>query len=305
MGYQVRVPGKARLNHGGTFYYRGSMPLMELDRHEGWDCFLSWTFRVVPSGAIEMMNVMTGEYETPDIVYTQRWMSKDAVGQYQRARAAGQKIVADLDDDFWSLGKTNIAYHTTDPKNNPEFNRDHYWESLKHVDAITVSTEALRKRVEKLGKPTYVLRNAVNLEQWQQNDVSQDGMIGWVGGIQWRAHDLAQLRAANINQFLQDNRLPIYHGGDSQVPGVPKFYEQMGIDPKKVQCCAAPLCHISQYPGLWAPMAISLVPLEHAHFNYAKSWLKALESCGGRSALHRFGQNARATPVDSRRNCWS
>ncbi len=278
-GKQVFVPGQQRLSHGGTFWNRGSMPLMEMGKHDDWEVFLSWTFRTAADGSIEMLDVATNEYRRPDVVYTQRWMSEEAPEQYRRARAASQKVVCDLDDDFWKLDKTNIAYHTTDPANNPSFNRAHYWESLKECDAITVSTEALRKRVEPLGKPTYILRNAIDIEQWEPNDPGADGMIGWVGGIQWRSHDLAQLRCANINDFLRRESLPIYHGGDSQVPGVPKFYEQMGIDPTQVQCAVAPLCHIAMYPQLWKPINISLIPLENVYFNHAKSWLKQLESC--------------------------
>ncbi len=278
-GKQVFVPGQKRLSHGGTFWYRGNMPLSEMGKHDGWDVFPTWTFRIASDGSFEMLDMITQEYRRPDVVYTQRWMSEDAPEQYRRARAANQKVVCDLDDDFWSLGPTNIAYHTTDPKNNPTFNRDHYWESLKWCDAITVSTEALRRRVEKLDKPTYVLRNAIDLERWEPNDPTGDGMIGWVGGIQWRAHDLAILKTANINDFLIRNQLPIFHGGDSEVPGVPKFFEQMGVNPQRVQCCVAPLCHIANYPGLWQPINISLIPLENVHFNHSKSWLKSLESC--------------------------
>lgn len=276
-GKQCYVNGQVRLSFGGTFLQRGAMPAMELNKH-GYDNHLSWRFEVASDGHIRTLD-MNGEWQDPEIVYTQRWMSIEAVDQYRNARAIGQKIVCDLDDDFWALGKTNIAFHTTDPKNNPTFNRDHYWNSLKECDAITVSTEALRKRVEKLEIPTFILRNAIDITRWQQKDPGEDGMIGWVGGIQWRSHDLAQLRCANIEQFLIDNQLPIYHGGDSQVEGVAKFYEQMGINPQKVQCASAPLCHIAEYPTLWAPINISLIPLERVYFNEAKSWLKQLESC--------------------------
>lgn len=276
-GKQELVPGKTTLTFGGTFLQRGAMPAMELTKH-GYNNHLSWTFRIASDGHIQTMDT-TGEYQDPDMVYTQRWMSKEAVGQYNKARSTGQKIVCDLDDDFWSLGKTNVAYHTTDPKNNPDFNRDHYWDSLSACDAITVSTEALRRRVERLNVPTFILRNAINLEQWHPADPGADGMISWIGGIQWRAHDLHILRAAGLPAFLEDYALPMYHGGDSQVPEVPKFYQQIGIDPNVVKCCVAPLCHVAEYPNLWEPVSISLIPLERVYFNEAKSWLKQLESC--------------------------
>lgn len=314
-GRQEIIPGMKRLAFGGTFWYRGVMPLMEMSQHTDFDVHLSWRFETAPDGHIRTMDT-TGEWHDPDIFYQQRWMHIDGAEQFSRARATGQKIVSDLDDDFWALGKTNIAYQTTDPIKNPTFNRTHYWNNLAASDAITVSTDSLRKRVERLGLPTYVLRNAVNLVDWPQNDPTTDGCIGWIGGIQWRSHDLAQLRCANIGQFLEDEGLPIYHGGDSQHTSaevvrrrtvdhnawvdslpedaqaafrglapqmpettVPKFWEQMGINPDRVRCLAAPLVPIWEYPRLWEPLNISLVPLEQVPFNHAKSWLKSLESC--------------------------
>ena len=275
-GRQEFVEGVQRMSYGGTFYYRGAMPGMALNEH-GYDNHLSWRFRQADDGHIETLD-MEGEWQSPDWVYQQRWMHKDGPEQIRRARAAGQIVIGDLDDDFWRLGKTNIAYHTTDPKNNPDFNREHYWEVLRACSAITVSTEALRKRVEPLGVPTYVLRNAIDIERWPQNDPGANGMIGWVGGIQWRAHDLHILKPS-VPAFLREYGLPMYHGGDSQVEGVPHFWTQVGIDPTQTQCVVAPLCHIAEYPRLFGPINISLIPLEKVAFNVAKSWLKQLESC--------------------------
>ena len=270
-------PGTQIVSFGGTYLMRCAMPAMEMAKH-GYKSTISWRFRQEPSGEISVMD-REGEWSTPDCVVTQRWMHRDGPEQFRRARATGQKIVSELDDDFWSLGKTNIAYHTTDPKNNPDFNRDHYWKSLAASDAITVSTEALRKRVAKLGVPTFILRNAIDVTRWPQLDPGEDGMIGWVGGIQWRSHDLHQLRAIGLPAFLRKHNLPMYHGGDSDVPGVPKFYEQVGIDPLTTRCVVSKLVHVAEYPKIWSPLNISLIPLELVAFNQAKSWLKQLESC--------------------------
>jgi hypothetical protein len=270
------VEGQVGLTYGGTFYYRGAMPATELANH-GYETMLSWRFRQEADGHIECLGV-DGQWHAPDVLWTQRWMHKDGPEQFRRARAAGQIVIADLDDDFWSLTKTNLAYQSTDPNVNPEFNREHYRESLKQCDLVTVSTEALRRRVESFGVPAIVVRNAVDMRQWQQNDPTSDGMIGWIGGIQWRAHDL-EILGQWLPQFLTDYGLPVYHGGDSPVKGVPKFHQKVGIDPSVTMVAYAPLCHIAEYNRLWLPMNISLIPLEKVPFNEAKSWLKQLESC--------------------------
>ena len=265
-----------RMSYGGTFYYRGALPAYELLNH-GYETIVSWRFEPAPDGHLRVMD-SNGDWHDPDIFWSQRWMHKDAPEQMRRARAAGQIVIADLDDDFWSLGKTNVAYHTTDPKNNPDFNREHYREMLSACDLVTVSTEALRRRVESFGVPAIVIRNALDIQRWPQNDPTTDGMIGWIGGIQWRAHDLEILRPF-LPAFLEQHGLPAYHGGDSQVPDVPKFHDKVGIDLSKTRVGYAPLCHVGEYQRLWAPINISLIPLERVPFNDAKSWLKQLESC--------------------------
>jgi len=279
-GQQEFVEGKRAMSFGGTFYYRGALPLTTLAKHsDDWDVTLSWRFNVAPDGHIRMMDT-EGNWFDPDVVWTQRWMHQDGYEQMMRARAAGQIVISDLDDGFWNLPKTNIAYKTTDPKNNPEFNRDHYLRTLQASDLITVSTQALADDMERLcpGVPVAIVRNAIDLERWPTHDPGVDGFIGWVGGVQWRANDLAVLRPV-LPQFLLDNDLPIYHGGDSDVPGVPKLWEQIGIDPTKTQCVTSPLCHIHNYPGLWQPVNLALVPLENHPFNVRKSHLKGLEAC--------------------------
>jgi hypothetical protein len=272
------------MSFGGTFYYRGALPLTALQTHgSDWETRLSWRFNVEPDGHIRMMDP-TGEWFDPDIVWTQRWMHREGEDQMRRARAAGQIVVSDLDDGFWNLPKSNVAFTATDPKNSPEFNRDHYLRTLGASDLVTVSTQALADDMRRMlgdDVPVVICRNAIDLNLWQPHDPGADGFIGWVGGIQWRARDLPVLRPV-LPQFLLDNNLPIYHGGDSEVPGVPKLWEQVGIDKTKTNCAVAPLCHISDYPSLWNPVNLALVPLENHPFNVRKSHLKGLEAsaCG-------------------------
>jgi hypothetical protein len=274
-GKTVFVPDQKMMTFGGTFYYRCALPTMELSNH-GYEVFLSWQIDANPDGSFKLMNTL-GDWDTPEIVVLQRHMGENMDVAIERAKSTGQTVINDLDDDFWELPKSNLARTTTDPKNNPSFNREHYFKAIKASSAVTVSTPALAKRVERLGAPVYLCRNAIDIERWPVLDPGTDGMIGWIGGIQWRANDMHILRQF-LPEFLEDFGLPFYHGGDSQVPGVQKAWEQVGIDPKTVQCTTAPLCHISQYPQLFQPLNVSLIPLEDVRFNHSKSALKALES---------------------------
>lgn len=270
-------PTKRIVSYGGTFYHRGAMPALELQNHE-WNTHLSWRFDIAADGHIRTMDT-NGEWHDPDIFWSQRWMKDGADEMIQRARSTGQICIADLDDQFWHLPQSNVAYQTTDPVTHPDFNRDHYRKMLRACDAVTVSTKELQQEMQILKVPSFIVRNAIDIERWTPNNPSEDGMIGWIGGIQWRARDLDILKVVGLPQFLEDYGLPVYHGGDSQVPGVPKFWEIVGIDPSVTQCAVMPLCHVAMYPNLWKPLNVSLVPLERVRFNQSKSWLKQLESC--------------------------
>ena len=282
-GRQEFLTDKVAMSFGGTFYYRGALPLTALaERSPDWEVRLSWRFSVAPDGHISMMDT-NGDWFDPDIVWMQRWMHKGGVEQIKGAQAAGQLVIADLDDGFWHLPSSNIANDTTSPKNNPDFNRDHYLRNLGASDLVTVSTDALAADMRHMipDVPVAICKNAIDLNVWTPHDPGVDGFVGWVGGIQWRARDLPVLRSS-LPQFLLDNDLPIYHGGDSDVPGVPKLYEQVGVDPHRTRCAVAPLCHINNYPRLWDPINLALVPLERHPFNVRKSHLKGLEAsaCG-------------------------
>lgn len=280
-GRQVFIPGKKRASYGGTFYQRGAMPAMELERH-GYEVILSWRFEQMPDGRLQVLDQFGNWHNDIDIFWSQRWMHEDGAEQMRRARAAGIITVADLDDGFKHLPKSNIAYTTTSPEVNKGFNRDHYWKMLAACDAVTVSTEALARDMEILGVPTFICKNVIDLERWPVFDPGARELLpGWVGGIQWRAADLLTLRPF-LPQFLLDYGLSVYHGGDSEVPGVQKFYEQAGINPQQTECIVSKLCNVGEYPSLWQPINLALVPLEQHPFNVRKSHLKGLEAsaCG-------------------------
>ena len=134
------IPGKKTLTFGGTFLMRGAMPGMELKKH-GYECFLSWRLGDSPDGALTAVDT-EGEWHTPDILWLQRHMGQDFDQVIRRARATGQRIIQDIDDSFGNgiLPKTNLAHQTTDPVNNPSFNREHYYKNIAASSAVIAST---------------------------------------------------------------------------------------------------------------------------------------------------------------------
>lgn len=280
-GRQVFKEHEKLMSYGGTYYYRMALPALELAKYPGFECLLSWRFEAAPDGHIRIMDIHSVWHDDCDVIVFQRWMHADGAETARRARAAGQIIVQDVDDQFWALPTTNMARQTTDAKTSAEFNRDHYRKMVGASSAIICSTPTLASVFAWANVPTFVCRNAVDVDRWPVKDPAVNGMIGWVGGIPWRGNDLPLLRNI-LGPFLEKYGLPFYHGGVSPDPRYPKAWEQLGLDTDKIAVAHAPIVPIAQYPRLWAPLNLAVIPLEDSTFNRAKSWLKGLEAsaCG-------------------------
>ena len=272
--------GKKVGTFGGTGHYRLMMPAVELNKH-GWDCVRSPALRAAPDGHLQVMGVDGVWHDDCDVVVFQRWMASDGAELARRAQACGQKVVNDVDDNFWALPKSNMAYHTTDPRKNPNFNREFYWKMLEASDALWCSTQAIADTLEALDVPVTILRNAIDLYRWKTHDPGVNGMVGWIGGVPWRDKDLPLLNGT-LGPFLKKYGLPFYHGGDFDDPSYPKAWEQLGLNPHSVRICTNPIVPIDRYPELWDPVNLMIIPLADTLFNRSKSWLKGLEAaaCG-------------------------
>lgn len=274
----VFVEGQNQVTFGGTYWYRMAMPWGEVGKH-GHEIVVTWQMDNAPDGRLRVLGPDGHTWHDDcDVVVMQRWMHRDGVERIERAKATGQIIINDIDDYFWALPKSNVAHKTTDPKTNPDFNRDHYRANIAASSAITCSTQMIADALGRLGPPVFVCRNAIDIDRWPIHDPGSDGMIGWVGGIPWRGNDLTQLRGV-LGPFLEEHGLPFYHGGDSDDPAYPKAWEQLGLDTNTTAIATKPLTSIADYPSLWEPVNLALVPLEQSSFNYAKSYLKGLEAC--------------------------
>lgn len=257
-------------------YWRMFVPARELKEQAGYETVHSFNFEPAEDGHFRVMDPFGEWHDDCDIVVLQRWMQKDADKATKRARATGQIIIHDVDDHYWAIPKTNMARYFTDPTKFPEFNRDIYLKNLAVADAITVSTPALARRLQSLGPPVFICHNYIDIRPWQVRDPEMPGLVGWVGGLPWRGHDLGILKQG-IAEFLKENNLPFYHGGHVNEYGAPTAAEQLGMDFAKVQ--TRPICEMDGVPNLWYPISVAVIPIEDTPFNRAKSWVKGLEAC--------------------------
>ena len=126
-----------------------------------------------------------------------------------------------------------------------------------------------------MNKNVYMVRNGIDLLRWKQKKVefTDKPIIGWVGATPWRSNDLESV-ADSVGRFINNNDLPFHHSGHT--PSSPLASNQLEIDNNE-KITLMPLVPILEYPKLFEPIDIGLVPLSDVPFNHAKSFIKGLE----------------------------
>ena len=197
-----------------------------------------------------------------------RWTPK----QIEIAKQLGQTIIVDIDDFHEGLTPANKAYDLTHPEKNKKSNRKYYEEVIAAADMIVVSTQFLYDHYSKQRDHVYLIRNGVNLSQFERKKQrSGKPIIGWSGAVSFRNNDLEQLRAW-LPDFLEKHDLMFHHAGHD--PAAPSFADITGINPNRLT--TSPIVPIHKYAeGL--KFDIGIVPLNDIPFNYAKSNIKGLE----------------------------
>ena len=131
----------------GGEYYRATRPAALLNRNFGWGTAVC--DRMATEDETGPLSFITPNEMviTPDLIilrpireWTQEWTD--------RAHANGQRVVADLDDDYW-------AHQDWEGETRP--NDDHYDDWFWNVDAVLVSTKYLKKRIQDMGHKAPVL----------------------------------------------------------------------------------------------------------------------------------------------------
>lgn len=268
--------GTDPLQPNGCAWYRCKLPMDQLNER-GWITGIGFPGFSKDKGfglIVQEGQVVHGW----DIVVMKLLMQKQVLEGMDHADSLGQKIVVDVDDFFEDLPESNRAFITTDPRNNPDNNREIYKEIINRAFAITVSTPFLYEHYSKLRKNVFLVRNGIDTHtpgRWSQlsrNSAKHRTAIGWVGATNWRSHDLEQL-SPWIGEYLEINRVFFHHSG--YCPESPDAAELLKIPPKKFK--SQGLVPIVSYPKLFNNFDIGIVPLNDVPFNHAKSFIKGLE----------------------------
>ena len=214
-------------------------------------------------------------FDKLDVIILKLFMHKDAVSYINKAKAYGQTVIVDTDDHFEQLPSDNMAYHTTDPKNNPDNNRKHLVDTYSVADGIITSTKFLEQKALRYNKNVYRVPNSLDPSSFiKRMDFAGDKpTIGWVGIMLWRVDDIKEV-GAPLRTVLEQNDLKFHHSGI--VLNKPDWFaEAAGFDTERMSGYVG--ARPQFYGNVFMPMDIGIVPLTNNPFNEAKSNLKGIE----------------------------
>lgn len=300
---------------GGTLHYRFRLPGIKLAMAGH---LVAMGVLVRPRGQhrffIRRVNGPANELFPCDVVVLQRYMNAGLPQEIAKAREAGQVVINDVDDYFDGLPESNRAFWTTHPdsatrargklrfdldrepnrqevrahiracegcQEAPRENREHYRAILAAGDAIFASTAFLYDRMSELGRPVYLLRNAIDLDRFQRRAIRtiRSPVATWYGALGFRAAGDFDILRGCLSPFLRaDPERRFIHGGSTGEQDRIRMMSRFGLEGLDEQVGTRLGVPVSRVQDLLEGVDVSLVPLEDCDFNQAKSALKGLES---------------------------
>lgn len=265
--------GTDPLQPNGCAWYRCKLPADQLNKR-GWFATVGFP-GFNPQRGFGMVVPGDKAVHGWDIIVFKLLMQREVLEAMPLAQKMGQKIVVDVDDWFDGLAVTNRAYQATDPKTNPDNNRDIYAQIIMQADAVITSTPFLFDYYAAKRDNVFMVRNGIDIERWKPRTPRTNHRLrlGWVGATPWRSGDLETL-SSFIGGYLVDRKIGFHHSGHTEGGAVPAN-RQLGIPDNITR--TLPLVPIMSYPKLFEPIDIGMVPLNNVPFNHAKSFIKGLE----------------------------
>ena len=209
-----------------------------------------------------------------DVILMQRLMHAGLDQAILESRSQGIKVVNDIDDWYWGVSTSNLAFNHNHPKTNPNENINHYSKTLAASDLIICSTPYLRSRVENFVRcPIELMLNSIDTNKYLAHE-DRGGtrpIVGWVGSTNHRSNDIETLKGV-VDVMARNDDIGLYHGGNAL--NAPSFASKLGVSEHLVM--TAPISTTEMYPSLMI-MDIGIIPLANIPFNRAKSDIKGLE----------------------------
>lgn len=204
-----------------------------------------------------------------DVVIIQRPLDHVFTSFLKQAKRQGIATIVELDDDFESVHRKNMAYPAM--FGNPLSSARWVREACKVADLVTVSTETLGHYASH-GRYS-VLRNCIPdsaFEGEKKTMNTANPVVGWTGTVQTHPYDLQETKGS-VGKLLDGSGLRFHTVGDGG--DVQRFLELSSTTPFTVSGWV----DVDAYYDAMKEIDLGIVPLEISAFNQAKSALKGME----------------------------
>jgi len=246
----------------GGEYYRATRAAALLNRNYGWGTAVCDRMATEKEDGPLSFVTPNDVVVTPDIIilrpiaeWRQHWSDQ--------ARANGQLLVADLDDDVW-------AHPVWDAPERPR--EDYYHEWFPNVDAVLTSTRYLKQRIHANGYlgPVYVAPNLYDPYGLAANPVPGHvvGTRLWLSG---RMEPDLIMYDELVRPLLEELDLTFLHVG--AVDG--HRFADRGWNPKRL--IERPSVPIPMFPQAMENLSIGMICMSDHPYNLAKTETHAAE----------------------------
>lgn len=224
--------------HHPCAFYRAFLPARALQLH-AWQAFVSIDGVVWPDGrfASEALDRPTDIAVIRRPIVDGGLATRDISEEVRAARAAGQTVYVDVDDDLWNIPPTNPAAALMTQESNDAFER-----VINASDGAIVSTRGLAVSLRThVDVPVHVCPNGLDVSLYPTWEGEHRPLrLGWLGPVKWRHDDLRSISswlAPFLNdhpevefvhmggmpddEFQVEELLPDYKGRILKVPWVP------------------------------------------------------------------------------------
>jgi len=209
-----------------------------------------------------------------DVMVIQRPIFSDIIDAIPLIQANGTKVVIELDDDYWTIERTNTylkdlqnhGVRTSAPRTLAK--------ACELADLVTVSTPELAKLIP--NDNVAVLRNCVpdyylGIEAdhgtgWDLTEGKK--VVGWTGNTQTHVGDLERV-GYSLRTAVRKNDAKFFCIGSVDAWAIAGFNEGEALYSDWVE--------LIEYPKAVKTFDIGIVPLKMSRFNHCKSYLKGLE----------------------------